>query len=130
MNSVKVYFRTQATSLVELIDYLTFGNHLDVAAERDVVEAVDSLRRLWQLLFPGVGDDVSLRSRAPKHFATGFLIYYDLSPRTPYSLPKVNINVKHYCANDQAVASAIAQYYRHVGCRDLGDSYERNLRSL
>jgi tryptophan 7-dimethylallyltransferase len=53
-NGVKIYFRTQASSLAELTEYMTFGGRFPKEHKADVSEAVSALRLMWRLLFSDV----------------------------------------------------------------------------
>jgi tryptophan 7-dimethylallyltransferase len=130
LNSAKIYFRTQANTLGELIQYMTMGGILPIDNE-DISTAVKSLRRLWHLLFGAdIKDDTPVYSLQPSHPTSGFLVYYDIGRDLPFTRPKVCITVKHFCKNDEIIAQAISQYYREVGCPDVADSYEKKLRSI
>jgi DMATS type aromatic prenyltransferase len=130
LNSAKVYFRTQANTLGDLIQYMTMGGRLPIGHD-DIRNAVASFRRLWKLLFgEEVEDDTALQSLHPLHPTSGFLVYYDIGRDLPFPRPKVCINVKHFCKNDEVIARAIAQYYHEVGCPDVGAAYEAKLRAM
>jgi DMATS type aromatic prenyltransferase len=126
-NRAKVYIRTQASSLHAIIDLMTLGGKL---SNPSILSTIATLRHLWRLLFDGIDEDVPLASRAPDHYASGFLFYFEMSLGNPSPAPKVYIPVRFYCKNDGVIAEALAQYYKDVGMSSVGDRYLSDVQSL
>jgi tryptophan 7-dimethylallyltransferase len=130
LNSVKIYFRTQVNTLGGLIKYMTMDGALGTDNE-EISTAVDSLRRLWQLLFGAdVKDDTAVHSLQPLHPTTGFTVYYDIGHNNVSPRPKICITVKHFCKNDEVIAQALSQYYEEIGSPLIAQSYKKRLQAI
>jgi tryptophan 7-dimethylallyltransferase len=129
-NTAKVYFRTQASSLVELLEYMTMGGEPTLMSTPDARQAISSFRRLWSLLFPGVKDDQPLRTLRPDQPTSGFVVYYEMKLGSPIPQAKAYINVKHFCPDDAHVSRAIAAYYHELGHSDFAHAYPVAMQSL
>jgi DMATS type aromatic prenyltransferase len=131
-NSAKVYFRTQASSLTDLLEYMMMTMHGGprLTSTPDALQAIASFRRLWSLLFPGVKDDQPLYSLRPDQPSSGFLVYYEMKLGSVTPQAKVYINVKHFCPDDAHVARAIATYYDELGHSTFAQAYLIALQSL
>ncbi|PPQ78838.1 hypothetical protein CVT26_011849 [Gymnopilus dilepis] len=105
-NRAKVYIRTAANSLNQLIELFTLGGLL---CDPTVLETVTYIRKAWGLLFGDIDEDYTLESRNPGHYASRFVLYFELSLMKQYPAPKLYIPVRHYCENDSVVAKAISQ---------------------
>lgn len=125
-NRAKVYIRTQASSLRTIIDLMTLGGTL---SSPSILSAIATLRHLWHLLFE-VDEDVSLQSTSPGHYASGFVVYFEMGLGRPTPLPKAYIPVRHYCDNDMQIAKALAQYYKEIGLPSVGDRYVADIQSF
>jgi tryptophan 7-dimethylallyltransferase len=130
-NRAKIYFRTQARSLKDIISYMTLDGNADVISSDDNSQTLAALPRLWTLLFGSDMDETQpVQSLDPNHLMSGHVVYYDIALTTPFPRCKLSINVKHFCKNDADIAAAIADYYREAGHTQLGDSYEKVVRSM
>lgn len=126
-NRVKIYFRTPASSLNDLVALFTLGGQLSDPA---IVKTVTTLRHLWKLLFASVGDDEPVLSKSPNHYASGFVVYFELGVGRETPAPKIYLPVRHYCANDEEVGRAMSQYYRDVGDEAMGERYINGIKSI
>jgi tryptophan 7-dimethylallyltransferase len=128
-NGIKVYVRTYATTLAELLPYLTLGGHPALVDHAGVQSAADSLRRFWRLLFD-VDEHTSVRSQNPDFWASGILVYYDLALGRAHPLPKLFIDVRHRCRTDAQIARAVAQYCEETGNTKMAGWYEDEIQSM
>ncbi|KAJ7483256.1 aromatic prenyltransferase [Mycena latifolia] len=107
-NRAKVYLRTSAASLATISEIMTLGSTL---TDPVVSETVCTLGRLWRLLFPTAGDTTTIPSRNSDHYASGFVVYFEMTLGSSLPLPKVYIPVRHYCKDDQFIAEALSSYF-------------------
>ncbi|KAJ6629581.1 aromatic prenyltransferase [Mycena sp. CBHHK59/15] len=129
-NRAKAYFRTQATcsSFNDIAQLMTLGGRI---SDERVSQTLSAMRHLWSLFFPGVPDDAPLSSIRPvDYYPTGFLIYYQMSLRHPIPVPKIYIPVRHYCADDSYIATALSQYFKDINLDTIGDSYTATLKNI
>lgn len=126
-NRAKVYIRTQASNLRAIIDLMTLGGTL---SSPSILSAIATLRHLWFLLFGEVEEAASLHSTSPGHYASGFVVYFEMGLGRPIPSPKVYIPVRHYCDNDTKIAKALAQYYKEIGLPSVGDHYLADIQSF
>lgn len=106
-NRLKVYFRYHDNTLNAMIDHITLGGRI---VDESARKAVSALRVLWALLFPGVEPAEPLPVEESKRMWPGFLIYYELTPRSSIPFSKIYIPVRQYCKNDAQIAHAVSQY--------------------
>lgn len=126
-NRVKVYLRTQASSLNDIINLMTLGGEL---SSPSISSTIDTLRHLWLLLFGPVGDSISIPSKTPDHYASGFVVYFEMALGRTVPVPKVYIPVRHYCRNDEEISKSLAQYYREIGIPSIGDRYLSDMQNI
>lgn len=120
---VKVYMRTPASDLLSLLDLFTLGGKLSEAT----VACTKTIKHLWTLLF---GEAQQVTSKHPSHYASGFVVYFELSRSRPTPAPKLYIPVRHYASDDTAIAMAVMQYYRDAGLDEIGRSYLAHVESI
>jgi DMATS type aromatic prenyltransferase len=126
-NRVKVYVRTQASSLSAIIDLMTLGGELSDAS---VLSAVATVRHLWHLLFSEADESVSIPCLRPGHFSNGFVVYFEMRLNRSTPSTKAYIPVRHYCCDDAVISQAMAQYYREIGLCSVGDRYVSDIQHL
>ncbi|KAJ7016170.1 aromatic prenyltransferase, partial [Mycena alexandri] len=107
-NRAKVYLRTNAATLQSILEVMTLGFSL---TDPMVAESVHVVRQLWQLLFPTAGQEMTIISHNEQHYASGFVIYFEMVLGVSLPLPKVYIPVRHYCDNDLSIAEAVSSYF-------------------
>ncbi|GBE88132.1 tryptophan dimethylallyl transferase variant 2 [Sparassis latifolia] len=116
---IKVYVRTRSTKFSDLEGLMTLGGALKGPL---IDDAMAALVDLWHLV---MGVDISApnwkeqrlvpRSSNDNHITAGLLLYYELKPGCAQPFPKVYLPVRHYCANDLAVARGMEAYHRARG---------------
>ncbi|KAF9481598.1 aromatic prenyltransferase [Pholiota conissans] len=127
-NRAKVYVRTLDKSFNAIEQHITLGGIL--SNDSSVRATVDMLRTLWGLFFPGIGEDEPLPMKHPKMGEwPGFLLYYEMTPRSPTPFPKVYIPVRQYCASDAFIAEAVSNYLVERNL-SIGKNYVANIRRL
>ncbi|KAJ6461402.1 tryptophan dimethylallyltransferase-domain-containing protein [Mycena sanguinolenta] len=107
-NRAKVYLRTKAASLKSISELMTLGSNVTGPVVSDTVR---TLERLWRRLFPTADDTTSIPSRNSDHYASGFVVYFEMTLGSSLSLPKVYIPVRHYCQDDHTIAEAISSFF-------------------
>ncbi|KAF8199442.1 aromatic prenyltransferase [Pholiota molesta] len=125
-NRVKIYVRSNASSLEEIIDFFTLGHSLD---DPIINHTVETIRELWHLLFPGIDDKQCVKSANPSHYASRFPIYFELASSSKFPHPKLYIPVRHYCPNDSTVVQAISQFYERHGFEGVSNVYLSGIQS-
>ncbi|KAJ3567306.1 hypothetical protein NP233_g6450 [Leucocoprinus birnbaumii] len=122
-NRIKVYFRSDATTLNEIIRIVCLGGTLD--DDPLMQETIDLVEKFWGHFFPGVARDEHIKPSHPKKVAHGFLIYFEMKLGSSRLWPKVYFPVRHYCKSDAFIANAIstlyAEYNPDFAARYLGD---------
>jgi tryptophan 7-dimethylallyltransferase len=126
-NRAKVYVRTQASSLRSIIDLMTLGGEL---SDPSILSAVATIRHLWRLFFSEADESVSIPSRRPSHFSSGFSVYFEMGLNRSTPTTKAYIPIRHYCRDDAVIAQAMAQYYREIGLSSVGDRYVSDIQRL
>jgi DMATS type aromatic prenyltransferase len=127
-NRAKIYLRfgDPSVSIDDLVAVFTLRG---VLKDPMVTKTVTALRELWGLLFDGTE---TITSRNPSHYASGLVIYFELSLASEYPLPKAYLPVRHYCSDDEVILEKIAGYYNSIGGSpnaSLGDEYRALIRS-
>ena len=127
-NRIKVYFRSDATTLEEIISIIRLGGALD--DDPLTKETCDLIERLWGLFFPGVGRYEHIQPSSPKKVvAHGFLLYFEIRRRSNRLWPKLYFPVRHFCKSDAFIANAISQFYADTN-EEFSKSYVRDLRTV
>jgi tryptophan 7-dimethylallyltransferase len=126
-NRIKVYFRSDATTLDEITRIVRLGGALD--SDPLIKETTDLIERLWGHFFPGVGRNEHIKPSRPKKVAHGFLIYFEMKLGSNQLWPKVYFPVRHYCESDAFIASAISQFYATTN-EDFSKNYTHDLQQV
>ncbi|KAJ7625668.1 aromatic prenyltransferase [Roridomyces roridus] len=129
-NRAKVYVRVpeSSSSFNAIARLLTLGGQI---CDQSVEYTLSALRRLWGLLFPGVGEDEPLLCRGgQEYYPRGFVLYYEMALARRVPIPKVYIPVRHYCDTDEQIAAAISQYLMDGGLTEIGEGYKMNLETM
>jgi tryptophan 7-dimethylallyltransferase len=116
-NRAKIYLRSSATNLGDLLDLSTLSGALHDDATLESAAAVSDI---WDLLFDGAK---AIRSHNPSHYASGLVVYFELSLGRSHPLPKAYIPVRHYLANDEVIAAKLAAHYNKSSGGTLGDEF-------
>jgi tryptophan 7-dimethylallyltransferase len=124
-NRVKVYVRTQASSLRSIIDLMTLGGEL---SDPSILSAIATIRHLWLLFFSEADESVSIPSLRPGHFGSGFSVYFEMRLNRSTPSTKAYIPIRHYCSDDAVIAQAMAQFYREIGLSSVGDRYVSDIQ--
>lgn len=119
---IKIYVRTKSTTFEDLEGFMTLGGTLN---NQVVKNAMTALEDLWgtvmgmdtrtdgwkkHRLQPAVSADAN-----DQHLTGGLLLYYELKPGSALPFPKVYLPVRHYCANDYAIATGMQDYHKRNG---------------
>lgn len=126
-NRIKVYFRSDATTLDEIVRTVRLGGALD--DDPLIKETTDLIERLWSLFFPGIGRYEHIKPSRPKKVAHGFLIYFEMKLGSDKLWPKVYFPVRHYCESDAFIANAISQFYATTN-KDFSRRYVSDLQQI
>ncbi|KAJ3573256.1 hypothetical protein NP233_g2553 [Leucocoprinus birnbaumii] len=126
-NRIKVYFRSDATTLDEIIQVVRLGGALD--DDPLIKETTDLIEKLWGHFFPGVGRYEHIKPSRPKKVAHGFLIYFEMKLGSSRLWPKVYFPVRHYCESDAFIANAISQFYAPYN-ENFSTRYSRDLQNI
>ena len=65
----------------------------------------------------------AIRSHNPSHYASGLVVYFELSLGRAHPMPKAYIPVWHYLANDEVIAAKLATHYNKMSGGTLGDRF-------
>ncbi|KAI0916312.1 aromatic prenyltransferase (DMATS family) [Taiwanofungus camphoratus] len=133
---IKIYVRTRSTNFRDLEGLMTLGGKLKGSL---IDDAIAALMDLWNLVMgvdtskPGWKDKrlpprVSVEAN-DNHITGGLLLYYELKPGQPLPFPKVYLPVRHYCADDLAVARGMEAYHRKKGSMFL-TGYVEDVESI
>jgi hypothetical protein len=68
----------QASTLGEILEYMTMVGEPSITSTPDALQAVSSFRRLWSLLFPGGKDDQQLQTLHPEQPTSGYVVYHEM----------------------------------------------------
>lgn len=126
-NRIKVYFRSDATTLDEIIRIIRLGGALD--SDPLIKETTDLIECLWGHFFPGLGRYEHIKPSRPKKVAHGFLIYFEMKLGSKQIWPKVYFPVRHYCESDAFIANAISQFYATTN-KDFSENYVQDLKQV
>lgn len=126
-NRIKIYFRSDATTLDEVVRIVRLGGALD--DDPLIKETTDLIENLWSYFFPGIGRHERIKPSLPKKVAHGFLIYFEMKLGSNRLWPKVYIPVRHYCESDMFIANAISKFYSPYN-EDFSKRYTRDLQNI
>ncbi|KXN81386.1 7-dimethylallyltryptophan synthase [Leucoagaricus sp. SymC.cos] len=126
-NRIKVYFRSDATTLDEVVRIVRLGGALD--DDPLIKETTDLIEDLWKHFFPGVGRYEHIKPSRPRKVAHGFLIYFEMKLGSNRLWPKVYFPVRHYCESDAFIANAIASFYAPYN-EEFSKRYIRDLQNV
>ncbi|KAF9552276.1 aromatic prenyltransferase [Agrocybe pediades] len=123
-NRIKIYYRSHENTIEAIIQHLTLGGTLN---DPTTLQTISIFRTLSGYLFPGASTTDALMS---KRNWPGFLMYFELTPKSQVPFPKVYIPVRQYCANDAQIADAVGKYLRSTGNTTAGDRYAAEFQRL
>jgi DMATS type aromatic prenyltransferase len=126
-NRIKVYFRSDATTLDEIVRIVRLGGALD--DDPLIKQTTDLIEELWTHIFPGVGRHDHIKPSCPKKVAHGFLIYFEMKLGSERLWPKVYFPVRHYCESDAFIANAISSFYAPYN-EEFSRRYVRDLQNV
>ncbi|KAF9027543.1 aromatic prenyltransferase [Hymenopellis radicata] len=119
-NRAKIYLRTPARNLCALEALFTLDGTLDSSAVR---ESVECLRHMWRLLFGDISTTANVTPTDSTHYASRFVVYFELSLNRSHPAPKIYLPVRHYCRNDEVIGQALSSYYKDIGDEDMSAKY-------
>ena len=119
---LKFYFRSPRTSFDSVRAVMTLGGRLPAIP--------DALQDLWRLLLGLDPQFLSSEELKPTpHETSGVLYNFDVRGDNLLPEPKVYIPVKHYGANDLAIAEGLACFLKSQGADPFVDNYMRMLKA-
>lgn len=125
---VKIYMRSQFTSLESVIETLCLGDPA-MRVRRRV--ALEEHTRLWNLVFglPSGGDT---QAQLPKigHRTGGMLYYFSLGGGKSGLTVKVYLPVRHYAKGDREAAAGLKEYLRTTSRPDFSDNYTKAIEEI
>lgn len=118
---VKIYMRSQSTSLESVIETFCLGDH-SVRQRRK--RSLEEFTRLWNLVFglPSEGDTQNQLSKV-SHRTGGMLYYFGLGGEKGGVTVKVYLPVRHYAKGDREAAVGLQEYIRTTSAADFSDNY-------
>jgi DMATS type aromatic prenyltransferase len=124
---IKVYTRSQRTSLSGVLDALTLGGALRT---REFESAVPSFEKLWQaVLSLDASIPPSQSLPVKKHRTAGMLYYYEFKPGSSAIKVKIYIPVRHYGVNDREIAMGLSRFLEsqnmHLQGADYADAVQK-----
>lgn len=125
---IKIYMRSQNTSLESVIETLCLG---DSAIREYRRAAVDKFTRLWNLVF-GLPTGRDAQSQLPKvsHRTGGMLYYFSLGGGKTGLIVKVYLPVRHYAKGDREAAASLKEYIGAKSQADFSDSYTQAIDEI
>lgn len=126
-NRAKIYLRTQGRSFSALQALFTLGGSLNSPSIR---ESLSCLEHLWRLFFGDIPATKDVLPTNASHYASGFVVYFELSLNRPDPAPKIYIPVRHYCTDDEAIGKALATYYRDIGNDNMASRYLKCIEDI
>ncbi|KAF9461632.1 aromatic prenyltransferase [Collybia nuda] len=126
-NRAKIYLRTRSRNLRDLKALFTLGGALDSPSVR---ESMECFEHLWSLLFGNIAATTDLVPTNPAHYASGFVVYFELSLNHPDPAPKIYLPVRHYCSNDETIGNALAKYYKDIGNEEISKKYVKCIQEI
>lgn len=125
---IKIYMRSQSTSLESVIETLCLG---DPAIRQRRQVALEELTRLWNLVFglPSVGDT---QAQLPKvsHQTGGMLYYFSLGGGKSGLTVKVYLPVRHYSRSDRDAAVSLKEYFYTKPGAGFSDNYTKAIDEI
>ncbi|CAG8369869.1 unnamed protein product [Penicillium salamii] len=123
---IKVYIRSQATTLQSVLEILTIGGKSPKTPEE-----TNSLRELWHSVF-GLSEQQSDQTPLPKndHRTGGILYYFEFKSGISLPKTKVYLPARHYAQDDGQIARGLSQYLDRRGKRLASGSYVEGVQSL
>ena len=124
---IKVYLRSQSTSFKSIRVNMTLGGALK---QQGLDEGIAKLEQLWKLVLRPA-QYASAEEELPynAHRTAGILYYYEIRPATLTPIPRLYIPVRHYGANDAAVANGLLHYLKGRGQDEAASHYLRALQT-
>ncbi|KAJ6101985.1 hypothetical protein N7486_004412 [Penicillium sp. IBT 16267x] len=117
---LKIYFRSQATTLHSVWDILTLGGRAPKTPEEK-----DSFRELWCSVF-GLNQN-EYKDHQPllekRHRTGGILYYFEMKKGATVPKSKVYLPVRHYAQNDDQISRGLSKYLAGRGKRLATGSY-------
>lgn len=125
---IKIYMRSQNTSLESVIETLSLGDS-SVWENRQV--AVCEFTRLWKLVF-GLPTGLDARAQLPKvsHRTGGMLYYFSLGGGKTGLTVKVYLPVRHYAEGDREAAASLKEYIGANSQADFSDNYTQAIDEI
>jgi DMATS type aromatic prenyltransferase len=126
-SKLKIYARSHSTSFHSVLSTLSLGGKLSLWDE----QSIDELRELWQLVlslpesFP---DDRELPHST--HETGGILYNFDVKKDNQYPETKIYIPVKHYGANDEAIAKGLVEFLARRGRDQHAQAFLQSIQQL
>lgn len=118
---IKIYMRSQSSSLESVIDTLCLG---DSGLRERRQAAIEEFTRLWNLVFglPSGGDT---QAQLPKvsHRTGGMLYYFSLGGGKSGLTAKVYLPVRHYAKGDREAAAGLKEYIRTTSQAGFSHNY-------
>lgn len=125
---VKIYMRSQFTSLESVIETLCLGDPA-VRLRRRV--ALEEFTRLWNLVF-GLPSGEDTQAQLPRvgHRTGGMLYYFSLGGGKSGLTVKVYLPVRHYAKGDREAAAGLKKYLRTTSQPDFSDDYTKAIEEI
>lgn len=123
---LKVYIRSQSTTLDSVLQILTIGGKAPKTFEEK-----SSLRELWNSIFgldPQQSDETPLPDK--DHRTGGILYYFEFKCGVNTPKTKVYLPVRHYARDDLQIATGLSEYLGHRGKRLATGSYLESVQAL
>ncbi|KAK9852623.1 hypothetical protein MYU51_007703 [Penicillium brevicompactum] len=123
---LKVYIRSQSTTLDSALQILTIGGEAPKTSEEKA-----SLRELWHSIFgldPQQSDDTPLPEK--DHRTGGILYYFEFKCGVNTPKTKAYLPVRHYARDDLQIATGLSEYLGHRGKRLATGSYLEGVQAL
>ncbi|KAJ6107428.1 hypothetical protein N7523_008751 [Penicillium sp. IBT 18751x] len=124
---LKVYFRSNVTTLDSVIDILSLGGRAPKTSNEE-----DSLRELWCSIF-GL-DPHEYHSNQPLsdkiHRTGGMLYYFELKKGTKTPKSKVYLPVRHYAQSDEQISRGLSDYLARRDKALATGSYYEGVKKL
>lgn len=123
---LKVYIRSQSTTLDSVLQILTIGGKAPKTPEEKA-----SLRELWHSIF-GLDQHQNDETPLPEkdHRTGGILYYFEFKSGVDIPKTKVYLPVRHYARDDLQIATGLSRYLDHRGKRLTTGSYLEGVQSL
>lgn len=118
---IKIYMRSQSSSLESVIDTLCLG---DSGLRERRQAAIEEFTRLWNLVF-GLPSGRDTQAQLPKvsHRTGGMLYYFSLGGGKSGLTAKVYLPVRHYAKGDREAAAGLKEYICTTSRADFSHNY-------